>query len=174
MTTGRVTFETGRIPLAFAIGTLVLGALGTILVLRQRGAVWTAPASSAQRVTVDPFSSHGPASQLSGRALAESLAARLTGMPGLAVRVAGSGFGPGPDLTVGGDIALRDGRLVITARLFTQAGSAPLWTATYWRKDSLSPELVDDLSAGVAEAIAGHLVRRGAATAGARRETKKP
>lgn len=159
---------------ALTLVVAAVGAVGVALVMKQRPPAWNGAGTPPQRVTVDPFRFQAEGQHWSGEVLAESLAARLAGVPGLAVRVAGGSFGPGPDLTVGGDISLRDGRLVITARLFAESVKEPLWTATYWRKDSLSPELVGDVSAGMAEAIAGHLVRHGAGSSGERRQAKRP
>jgi TolB-like protein len=91
--------------------------------------------------------------------VAESLATRLTGVQGLQARVAQSGEASGADFIVRGDIAARDGRLVIATRLHQADRDEVLWTATFWRKDSVDSDLVGDLAAGLAEAIYGQLAR---------------
>ncbi len=102
------------------------------------------------------------------RAYADSLAARLGRMPGLTVRPAGGRFGPHSEFTVRGDVTARDGRLVVAARLFRRPSGDAVWTATFWRTDSLTSDLVSDLGAAVAEAVYGQLARSAMTTTGER------
>lgn len=96
--------------------------------------------------------------------MAESLAARLGGLQGLQARVEAAWKAAGADFVVRGVIGLRDGRLVIVTRLYQTAVVQEIWTATFWRKDSLDSELVGDLASGLAEAIYGQLAREAIAT----------
>lgn len=73
--------------------------------------------------------------------------------------MASTGEPGGVDFTVRGEIAARDGRLVIATRLHQSGGDEILWTATFWRKDSIDSGLVSDLATGLAEAIYGQLAR---------------
>ena len=101
-------------------------------------------------------------------AFAESLAARLSRMPGLTVRLASDSFAPRTGFTIRGDVSARDGRLVIATRLYRRGGEDALWTATFWRTDSLTSDLVSDLAAAVAEAVYGQLARSAMTTTGER------
>lgn len=120
-----------------------------------------ASAQTLQRVSVAPFRSQSSAHVRLSAALAESLAARLSRLPGLSAAVEGSS--PKPDFRLGGELAVGDGRMMIAVRLYGSEGAEPVWSGTFWRKDSLDTALVTDLAEGVAEAMAGHLVRRAAA-----------
>jgi len=91
--------------------------------------------------------------------VAESLVARLAGVQGLQARVAAAEETAGADFVVRGEIGLRDGRLVIATRLHQAEATEVIWTATFWRKDSLDSDLVGDLASGLAEAIYGQLAR---------------
>ena len=100
---------------------------------------------------------------------ADSLSARLARLPGLTVRPPGGTFGPHTDFTVRGDVAARDGRLVIAARLYRRdGGKDAVWTATFWRSDSLTSGLVSDVAAAIAEATYGQLARDTTTTTGER------
>ncbi len=147
----------------------VLGLGLGVLLANCAGAPEAAPdgdQGAAHQLVVTPFQTDSSRRDPMARALADSLAVRLSKMPDLAARV-GTGS-PGTEFVVRGDLAGRDGRLVIAARLHGAPRDSTLWTATFWRADSLTPSLVDDLAAGVAEAIYGHLARNPITT---RRET---
>lgn len=116
-------------------------------------------------LAVEPFHTGDPAPRYwTSAAFAESLAARLTRMPGLTVRVGGSSFGSHTEFTVRGDVAARDGRLVIAARLYRDKEKDAVWTSTFWRADALTSNLVGDLAGGVAEAICGQIARSAVTT----------
>jgi hypothetical protein len=131
------------------------------LLVWQGGETAAAPAASGevQILSVLPFEPDSSARGHLSAALADSLVARLATLPGLEVRIGSAGLGRSSDLTVRGNLSVRDGRLVIAARLYGTENSVPLWTATFWRKESLNAELVTDLAQGLAEAIYGHLAR---------------
>jgi len=105
-----------------------------------------------------------PRSWMAGT-FAESLAARLERLPGLDVHVSAVGD-QHSDFRLRGDVTAKDGRLVIAARLYRADEQQPLWTATFWRGDEPSPNLVADLAADVAEALYGHLGRSAISTTG--------
>jgi TolB-like protein len=110
-------------------------------------------------ISIEPFAT--PDSVLvswNATAFAEALATQLANVRWLRARVAGTG--PTADFTLRGDVARRDGRLVITARL-ARSGDAisTVWSATYWRGDNPGVTLAEDIAAGVAEAVASELVR---------------
>ena len=90
-------------------------------------------------------------------ALADSLASALSRLPGLTAEVAEASA---PVYAVLGDLSVRDGRLVIAARLYEGSRTEPLWSSTFWRRAELDTELVNDLAQGVAEAVYGEVARR--------------
>lgn len=112
---------------------------------------------TVHRLVVTPFQTDSTRRDPMAQALADSLVARLSGMPDLAAQV-GEG-NSGAEFVVRGELAGRAGRLVIAARLHRAPRDSTLWTATFWRADSLTTGLVDDLASGLAEAIYGHLAR---------------
>ena len=114
-------------------------------------------------MSVAAFQAHSPEQRVLGSALAESLATRLARLPGLSARVAGSERAP--DFQVQGDLTHRDGRLVIAVRLYGTEPREPVWSGTFWSKDSLDTALVSDLAQGLAEAVYGQLARGGAPSA---------
>jgi len=118
---------------------------------------WGGPKGDDRRIVVTPFQADSAERDLQGRAVAESLSVRLAGVQGLQARLGLEA--EGADFVVRGEIGARDGRLVIATRLQQAGASEVLWTATFWRKDSLDSELIGDLAAGVAEAIYGRLAR---------------
>jgi len=146
----------------FLLPTLMgLGLLAGGVLLWRSGSPTTraVPPGELQHLSILPFDADSAARRQLAAALADSLVARLATLPGLDARVGSAGFGRSSDLTIRGNLAARDGRLVITARLYGAQDQDPLWTATFWRKESLNAELVTDLSQGLAEAIYGHLAR---------------
>jgi TolB-like protein len=96
--------------------------------------------------------------------VAESLAARLAGVQGLEARVASAEETAGADFVVRGEIGARDGRLVIATRLHESGVVQEIWSATFWRKESLDSDLIGDLASGIAEAIYGRLAREAIST----------
>jgi len=156
---------------------VALGAGAGLLVLS--AIIGVATDWGRQRSTPEPRAGSGPTTTLAveafhtgnpaprswtSAAFAESLAARLARMPGLTVRVGGGSFGSATEFSVRGDVTARDGRLVIAARLYRVPGRDAVWTATFWRTDSLTSDLVGDLAGGVAEAVYGALARSAVTT----------
>jgi TolB-like protein len=149
------------------IAGAALVVAGAALLAGLRGRWASAPERSpatssgmAASLTVEPFAASDAPRGWSSAALAESLAARLARAPGLAVRTAGGSFGPHADFRVRGEVTGQDGRLVIAARLYRDGERDALWTATFWRGDSLTSDLVSDLAGAVVEAVYGALARR--------------
>lgn len=149
--------QTGRA--ASAAGTLfpflvsvVLGATGCKA--RDR---WAGPAVD-RHVLVMPFQPDSDSRAGKGRAVAESLVVRLGKVAGLDVRLDTQEDGSA-DFTIRGEIASRDGRLVVATRLHPQNTKDVLWTATFWRRDLVDSALVSDLTTGLAEAIYGQIAR---------------
>ena len=140
------------------ISALGLG-LGGLLASCAREPRQPAPdgAGATHRLVVTPFQTDSSHRDPMARALADSLVARLSGMPDLAARV-GTGSS-GADFVVRGELAGSDGRLVIAARLHRSPRDSALWSATFWRADSLTTGLLDDLASGLDEAIYGHFAR---------------
>lgn len=160
---------------------VVAGAAAAIVVLaavimaatawgRRTAAVPSSPSPGlTATLAVEAFHVGDPAPRSwTSDVFAESLAARLARMPGLTVRVGSSSFGSHTEFTVRGDVTARDGRLVIAARLYRNTERDAVWTATFWRTDSLTSDLVGDLAGGVAEAIYGQLARDAVTTTGER------
>jgi hypothetical protein len=159
-----------KVAIGAAAALLVLVALILAgVALRRREMVGPPRAGSvlAAILIVEEFHAGDPAPRSwTSAAFADSLVARLSLMPGLTVRRAGGSFGPRSAFTVRGDVTARDGRLVIAARLYREQDRDAVWTATFWRTDSLTVELVSDLAAGVSEALYGELARGANATTG--------
>ncbi len=150
---------------------VVLLVVSTIILVAtvsgRRMAIANPPSSTGPLTTlmVEEFHTGDPAPRVwTAAAFAESLAARLARMPGLTVRVGGGSFGSETEFTVRGDVTAREGRLVIAARLYRVPGRDAVWTATFWRADSLTSDLVGDLAGGVAEAVYGALARSAVTT----------
>lgn len=162
-----------RVAVGAGAAFAVLGAtIVALTVWRRRPAV--VATSSSPRLTatlaVEAFRVGDPAPLHWGSAaFAESLGARLARMPGLTVRLAGGSFGLRSQFTVRGDVTARDGRLVIAARLYGNTDRDAVWSATFWRSDSMTSDLVGDVAGGVAEAIFGQLARAAVAAKGERR-----
>jgi TolB-like protein len=114
-------------------------------------------AEGLQQVTIAPFQAHSAEQRALSTVLAESLATRLARLPGLSATVAGSERAP--DFQVQGDLTVRDGRLVIAVRLYGTEPRVPVWSGTFWSKDSLDTALISDLAQGLAEAVYGQLAR---------------
>jgi len=91
---------------------------------------------------------------------AESLAVRLAAVKGLAAHVSNGTAGSGDDFWLGGEVTMRDNRLVITTRLRHADGQDPVWTATFWRSVGPIHNLVQDVSSAVVEAVYADLARR--------------
>jgi TolB-like protein len=120
-------------------------------------------AEGLQQVTIAPFEVHSAGQRALSTVLAESLATRLGRLPGLRAIVASGERAP--NFRVQGDLTHRDGRLVIAVRLYRPEAREPLWSGTFWRKDSLDTALVSDLAQGLAEAVYGQLARGDAPSA---------
>src|SRR5688572_19704764 len=86
--------------------------------------------------------------QWNAAAFADSLAARLRLLPNVNVSVApdaGEGF------ALRGSVSVRNGRLIVGARLTHAGDPSPAWTATFWRSDGPLSSLVDAIASGAAE-----------------------
>lgn len=90
---------------------------------------------------------------------ADSLATRLAGVEGLMIKVATADQRPA-EFTLRGDVAVRDGRLVVSTRLTHSGEQVPVWSGTFWRSRNSLENFVDDVAAGVAEALYADIVRR--------------
>jgi hypothetical protein len=95
---------------------------------------------------------------------AESLASRLSGVPGLRA----STTERNGHYSVQGSVAMKEGRLILAARL-RKPGRDTVWTATFWRSAPASATLLSDLTAAVAEAAVNTRVQESLA---AKREKK--
>ena len=158
----RVAAGAGAALAVLAVAIVLATAWGR----RSAAAVSTSTSGLTATLSVEAFDvGDPPPRSWTSAAFAESLVARLALMPGLTVRVGGASFGSATEFTVRGDVTARDGRLVIAARLYLNTQRDAVWTATFWRADSLTSDLVGDLAGGVAEAIYGQLART-AVTAG--------
>jgi len=140
-------------------GTLLVFLLVAASAACEARQAWGGPKGENRRIVVTPFRADSSRRESQGRAVAESLAARLDGVQGLQARVAAGEETAGADFVVRGEIGSRDGRLVIATRLHHVGVTEQIWTATFWRKDSLDSELVGELASGLAEAIYGQLAR---------------
>ena len=92
----------------------------------------------------------------SSSAFAESLATRLSLVPGLRAVVGGKGSS---HYSLRGNVAMREGRLILATQLGRDVGRDTVWTATFWRSASASATLLSDLAAAVAEAAVNNKVQ---------------
>ena len=111
-------------------------------------------------LTVTPFEAGDSLPQQWNSAdFADSLAARLRSLPNVNVGVA-----PHAAASVGfalrGSVSVRNGRLIVGARLSHTGDSSPAWTATFWRSDGPLSSLVDAVASGAAEALGAEMARR--------------
>ena len=95
-------------------------------------------------------------------AFADSLAARLGQLDGLSTEVTGARAGA--DFTLSGDVRLSDGRLVISTRLVHSRDRTTVWSGTFWRSQNPTHNFVDDVAAGVAQALYADVARRALTT----------
>jgi hypothetical protein len=109
-------------------------------------------------IGVEPFETSDsiPASWQSA-AFAESLAIRLSLVPGLRAEATGAS---GARYTLRGRVAMQDGRLVLATRLGRDAERDTVWTATFWRNPASASSILPDLASAVAEAVFGETVRQ--------------
>ena len=135
------------------------------------------PAGSPDTLAVLPFKpiGAGPRDELLEIGMAESLVARLSNQPGVAVRSVGSvrrftGAEQDPinaaralQLTCGVDSSVQraDGRLRVTARLLDTASGEAAWSGSFDDTATGVFDPQDAISARVAAVLAPHLARRG-------------
>ena len=111
-------------------------------------------------LTVAPFEAGDSVpQQWNPGAFADSLAARLRLLPNVNVSVspdarAADGF------ALRGTVSVRNGRLMVGARLSHAGDPSPAWTATFWRSDGPLSGLVDVVASGAAEALGAEIHRR--------------
>jgi TolB-like protein len=109
-------------------------------------------------VSVEPFElSDSVTGHWQPAAFAESLASRLSEVPGLHAQAMRSSNGA--QYTLRGRVTLQDGRLVLATRLGRGAANDTVWTATFWRNPASANSILPDLAAAVAEAVFGETVR---------------
>ncbi len=165
-----------RIWLALAAGTVVLGAAGAAAWRwRQPGDV--ALTRGADTLAILPFKPivTGVRDELLETGMAESLIARLSNLPGVAVRSVGSvrrfgGIEQDPisaarELNViwivDGSVQRAGGRVRVTARLLNTASGEAAWSGAFDEEFTGMFDLQDSISAKVAQVLAPHLERRG-------------
>jgi hypothetical protein len=95
-------------------------------------------------------------------AFADSLAARLGELEGLSTEVTGPR--KTADFTLSGDVRLSEGRLVISTRLVHSSDRMTVWSGTFWRSENPTHSFVDDVAAGVAQALYADIARRALTT----------
>lgn len=111
-------------------------------------------------LTVAPFEEGDSLPQTWNSAVfADSLAARLRSQPNVNVSVAlvaptVEGF------ALRGSVSVRNGRMIVGARLSHTGDSSPAWTATFWRSDGPLSSLLDAVASGTAEALGAEIHRR--------------
>jgi TolB-like protein len=93
---------------------------------------------------------------------ADSLAAALSRVQGLAAPLMNARRDIRSDFTLNGEVDLRDGRVVIATRLRRVGEDVDVWTSTYWRAEEPIGKLVSFLKVPVAEAVFRDLARRAA------------
>lgn len=148
----------------FGIGSVVAVGVAIAILWRPRPAESAGTAGLTTRLAVERFALGEPPPQAWAReAFADSLAATLARMPGLAATVS-TGSEPTAGYVLRGDVTSQQGRMVIAARLYAARESKAVWTATLWRKDARDSNIVKDLAADVAEALYGQLARRAMTT----------
>jgi len=86
---------------------------------------------------------------------ADSLATHLSLMPGIEATANASDA----RYVLRGNVAMKDGRLILATRLGRDSERDTVWTATFWRSATSSATLLSDLAAAVAEAAINETVR---------------
>ena len=93
----------------------------------------------------------------------DSLAARLGDVGGLSTKVVSDGRTTA-EFTLTGDVRASDGRIVLSTRLMHTGERLPVWSGTFWRSRNSLSNFVDDVAAGVAQALYADIARRALTT----------
>lgn len=94
---------------------------------------------------------------------ADSLATQLSVVPGIHATTTRSGA----RYVLRGNVAMKDGRLILATRLGRDGERDTVWTATFWRSTTSGSSVLTDVATAVAEAVMSENVKQ---TLNARRE----
>jgi len=159
---------------AGGIGLVVLGSFGT---WAWRSRLAPVAPGAVNTLAVLPFKpiAATPRDELLEVGMAESLVARLSNLPGVAVRSVGSvrryaGTEQDPisaarelqvTWIIDGSVQRAEGRVRVTARLLNTASGEAAWSGSFDETEKGVFDLQDAISAKVAGVLAPHLERRG-------------
>jgi DNA-binding winged helix-turn-helix (wHTH) protein/TolB-like protein/Tfp pilus assembly protein PilF len=154
-------------------GLLMLGGAGTWAWRSRRPPVAAGAPSTLAVLPFKPLAA-GSRDELLEVGMAESLVARLSNLPGVAVRSVGSVrryAGPGQDpisaarelqvtWIIDGSVQRAEGRVRVTARLLNTASGEAAWSGSFDETLTGVFDLQDAISAKVADVLTPHLERR--------------
>jgi hypothetical protein len=144
-----------------------------VLLLAMLAAAWwtwrelardTRGSAASASLAIEQFSgADSQAIRWSAETFADSLAARLAAVEGLSTRVI-SANASADGFSLNGDFRVSDGRLVLSTRLMHSGEDIPVWSGTFWRSENSLGNFVDDVAAGVAQALYADIARRALTT----------
>ena len=168
--------RTQRRVVLLAAGSVALAALGGAGIWAWRSRQQPVAPDAVTTLAVLPFKpiAAAPRDELLEVGMAESLVARLSNLPGVAVRSVGSvrrfvGTDQDPisaarelqvTWIVDGSVQRADGRVRVTARLLNTANGEAAWSGSFDETITGVFDLQDAISAKVADVLAPHLKRR--------------
>jgi hypothetical protein len=124
----------------------------------------TSPDAAKATLEIEVFKTTDSQSVVFGlRAFTDSVAARLADVKGLSIKVVGDRR-PTAEFTLTGDVRVSAGRVVLSTRLLHSGDRLPVWSGTFWRSPNSLHNFVDDVAAGVAQALYADLARRALTT----------
>lgn len=138
-----------------AAAAVVIVALGALLAMSLKDATGPGTALAVDEgltisLAVEPFEvGDSVPGTWDATAFADSLAARLSMVRGIHATVSMSDA----QFILRGHVAMKEGRLILAARLGREGRRDTVWTATFWRSASSGSSVLSDLAAAVAEAV---------------------
>jgi hypothetical protein len=148
------------------LGILLLMTILTAVVWMRRDFLSTSHGPTAAKATlaIEPFEAlDSQPISWDPTPFADSLATRLASVGGLSARVVARGRSRS-DFTLSGEVRVIDGRLMVSTRLVHSGERFPVWSGTFWRSRNSLDNFVDDVAAGVAEALYADIARRALTT----------
>jgi hypothetical protein len=91
---------------------------------------------------------------------ADSLAAQLSMVRGIQATTGGSST----RFVLRGNVAMKEGRLILATQLGRDGERDTIWTATFWRSATSGSSVLSDLAAAVAEAVFSESARESLAS----------
>lgn len=167
-------FRRGQSRAARAAGSHPSTVLLVLLLTVVAAGLWMRPGRATDTASVSPAAKATLAIEVfkvtdarpvawNPRSFTDSLATRLADVGGLSTRVVAGGR-PTAEFILSGDVRVSDGRLVLSTRLLHSGERLPVWSGTFWRSPDSLNNFVDDVAAGVAQALYADIARRALTT----------